>query len=61
MKEENIVIDINRLDIDDLEILARITYNQGRMVDDKKIQERLAFLKEWMSPGEEKEYIKKYC
>ncbi|NBH61999.1 hypothetical protein D1155_10095 [Anaerotruncus sp. 80] len=63
MKAQNITIDINKLESEDLELLAQILYNTERsnVQKAKAVQNRLAFVKGWMSEKQEDEYIKEFC
>lgn len=61
MKENNITIDINKLDTDKLQILMEICYKERNINDWKKVDERLAFLNGWMNDEQEKKHIEKYC
>ena len=63
MKAQNITIDINKLTVEELEVLNKIHFNYhfNDLKGAKMIQERIAFLNGWMSPKKEKEYLEKNC
>lgn len=61
MKTQLVTIDINKLDVDQLKQLECITYGNGDMETTKKIYLRRAFIEGYMSPENEKDYLKKYC
>ena len=47
MTENKITIDINKLTVEELEFLAKITYYRGDRKDTKTINDRIAFLNGW--------------
>lgn len=63
MKANNITIDINKLTVEELEMIAKINYeyNKNDVETAKKIQDRIYFLYGWMTDKQEAEYIEKYC
>lgn len=61
MKEQNMTIDINKLNEEELQQLASMLYNMGMIDQTKQVNERIAFLNGWMSETKEKEYMEKYC
>lgn len=61
MKEQNMTIDINKLNEEELQQLSYMFYNMGMMDQVKQINNRIAFINGWMSEVKEKEYMEKYC
>ena len=61
MKAQNMTIDINKLHEGQLEELRKMFYELGDMEAVKQINDRLAYIKGWMSEKQEKEYFNKYC
>lgn len=62
MKAHNITLDINRLNDTQLEQLAAMidgTTNRPGAV--KEINQRIAFLRGWMSEKDEADYLSAYC
>lgn len=62
MKAHNITLDINRLNDTQLEQLAAMidgTTNRPGTV--KEINQRIAFLRGWMSEKDETDYLSAYC
>lgn len=58
MKAQNITVDINKLSIEQLEMLKQCI-SEPQII--KQINDREAFIKGWMSEKKEKEYAEKYC
>ena len=62
MKAQNITIDINRLNDDQLDQLAAMLYETQRNPSTgKAINDRIAFLRGWMSKKAEAAYLKEHC
>lgn len=60
-KEQNMTIDINKLNSEELEDLMGMFYNLHMMDEVGQINNRIAFLRGLMSEKQEKEYVAKYC
>lgn len=60
-KEQNMTIDINKLNSEELEDLRGMFYNLHMMDEVGQINNRIAFLRGLMSEKQEKEYVAKYC
>lgn len=68
MKTNLITIDINRMTVEELEALQAYIAEDIRFAgsvhstnDQKKVEQRIAYEKGWMSEKAEREYIEKYC
>ena len=61
MKAQNITVDINKMDTEELEVLASFFYHENEMNICKQINDRIAFLNGWMSKKKEEEYFNRYC
>lgn len=61
MKKREMKIDINKLNDKQLEQLAAMFYELGKTSETKEINNRISFLRGWMSEKVEEEYYEMYC
>ena len=61
MRAQNMTIDINKLNSGQLEQLRAMFFDLNDADACKQINDRLAFIRGWMSEKKEKEYREKYC
>lgn len=61
MKEQLVTLDINRLTSEELEAVAAILYYQKRMDECKAVNDRIAFVNEWMNEKQAADYYATHC
>lgn len=61
MKQQIITLDINKLSTDQLYQISSILYEYNELKTCKIVNDRIAFLSDWMSEKQSEEYYKKYC